>query len=57
MRVVISSLQQHLNDNTVKDIIHVKSKDQLGDIFTKKGVSAERILNVVKKGTILHDPD
>merc|ERR1712082_497958 len=37
MRVVISSLQQNIKNRVIKDVFHVKSKDQLGDVFTKKG--------------------
>jgi hypothetical protein len=52
MRVVISSIQQHIANKTIQDIKHVKSEDQLADVFTKQGVSSERILKAVKHGTL-----
>ena len=36
----------------INDVFHVKSKDQLGDVFTKKGVSNENIIHAVTKGTL-----
>ena len=55
MRVVISRIQQLIEDKTIKDIIHVSSKDQIADILTKKGVSSERIVNTLKKGKIVFE--
>ena len=52
MRVIISSLQQHIRNGRIKDIHHVNSKQQLADIFTKKGVSSEYILDSVSSGTL-----
>ena len=52
MRVVISRIQQLIADRTIKDIRHVSTKDQLADILTKKGVSAERLRQVLEEGKI-----
>ena len=41
MRVVISSIQQHLQDKILTDIHHVKSEDNIADIFTKAGVKTD----------------
>ena len=50
MRVVISSIQQYIKSGVIKDVNHVASKYQLGDIFTKKGVSTENIIKTVSEG-------
>ena len=55
MRVVISRIQQLIEDKTIKDIVHVSSKDQIADILTKKGVSSERIVNTLKTGKIFFE--
>ena len=52
MRVVISSIQQHLKLKRISDVKHVKTEDNVADIFTKKGVSKERILNVLHSGSL-----
>ena len=52
MRVVISSIQQHMRDGIISDVRHVRSKDQLADIFTKKGVSCDRLLEVIHGGNL-----
>ena len=36
----------------IKEIIHVSTKDQLGDIFTKRGVQNHRIINAVSNGRL-----
>ena len=54
MRVVISSIQQHLQNKILTEIHHVKSADNVADVFTKKGVNTDRILTVLKDGSILH---
>ena len=54
MRVVISSIQQHLQNKILTEIHHVKSADNVADVFTKKGVNTDRILTVLKNGSILH---
>ena len=54
MRVVISSIQQHLKQKVITEINHVKSADNIADIFTKKGVSVERLMNVLHKGSLFH---
>ena len=53
MRVVVSSIQQHLQSKILTEINHVKSKDNLADVFTKKGVPTERILNVLRNGSLI----
>ena len=54
MRVVVPSLQQHLQQKIVSDVHHVKSSDNIADVFTKKGVATDRILNVLKNGSLYH---
>lgn len=54
MRVVISSIQQRMKNNIISEINHVKSADNIADIFTKKGVSTDRILQVIDKGSLIH---
>ena len=54
MRVVISSIQQHLQDKTLTEIHHVKSKDNIADVFTKNGVNTYRMLNVLNTNSLLH---
>ena len=54
MRVVISSIQQHLQKKVLTEVHHVVSKDNIADIFTKNGVNTDRILNVLKTGSLLH---
>ena len=53
MRVVISLLQQHMKNKTIQHIHHVKSEDQLGDIFTKRGVSKEQLLRSIETGSLI----
>ena len=45
-----------MKQGIIKDIKHVSSQDQLADIFTKKGVSTEKIIDAVSKGYI-KDPE
>ena len=52
MRVVVSTIQQRIKNGDVKDIHHIKSEDQLGDAFTKKGVKSFKIVRAVTKGKI-----
>ena len=52
MHVVISRIQQLINDKTVMDVIHVKTKDQVADTLTKKGVSNEKIMQILREGKI-----
>ena len=52
MRVVISRTQQLLRNNTIIDVIHVKTKDQIADILTKQGVSNKKIVQTLKEGKI-----
>ena len=54
MRVVVSSIQQHLQQKIVQEVHHVKSSDNVADVFTKKGVAPERILQVLKTGSLHH---
>ena len=52
MHVIISSLQQQMKNKRIKEIYHVKSQNQLADIFTKKGVCSDIILDTVSNGTL-----
>ena len=52
MRIVISSIQQYLKNGTIKEIKHVSSKNQLSDVFTKKGVIKENIIHAVSIGSL-----
>ena len=54
MRVVISSIQQHIQNKVLTDVQHVSSKDNLSDIFTKKGVATDRILETLHHSSLLH---
>ena len=54
MRVVVSSIQQHLQQNIVAEVHHVKSSDNIADVFTKKGVATERIFETLKNGSLIH---
>ena len=53
MRVVISSLQQQLQKGVLTEIKHCKSEDNTADIFTKRGVNPTRILEVLRKGSLI----
>ena len=55
MRVVISSVQQNLKNKRIKDILHVKSSDQIADVFTKSGVCTNAILDVIQKGSLIRN--
>ena len=57
MRLVISSLQQYMKNGTIKQINHVSSKDQLGDVLTKKGVLADKIIYAVSKGSLVYEEE
>ena len=52
MRVVISSLQQKIKNGRIREINHVKSHQQLADVFTKKGVNPDLIIDTVSSGTL-----
>ena len=52
LRVVISSMQQNIQNGRIKNIFHVKSEDQLADIFTKSNVNNDRIFEVFQKGSL-----
>ena len=52
VRLIISAIQQSIDDGTISDIIHVSSKEQLADIFTKKGVSSEKLLECLDSGNL-----
>ena len=54
MRVVISSIQQHLQNRILTDVKHVISKENLADVFTKQGVATDAIVNTLKYGSLLH---
>ena len=38
----------------VRNVSHMSSKNQLGDVFMKKGVSAKAMLEALEKGKIEH---
>ena len=52
MRVIISCIQQYMKNGTIKDIHHVKSSEQLADVFTKYGVSDHKIVESVSNGNL-----
>ena len=52
MRVIVSSLQQHMKKGRIKDIHHVSSQEQLADVFTKKGVNSDNIIDTVSSGIL-----
>ena len=54
MRVVVSSIQQRMKKNIISEINHVKSEDNIADVFTKKGVSTNRIMTAIEKGSLFH---
>ena len=43
---------QNIKNKTILDVLHVKSRDQIADVFTKSGVKTDRILNVIRTGTL-----
>ena len=55
MRVIISSLQQNMRKGRIREIRHVTSRQQLADVLTKKGVSADSIIDTVSSGTLERD--
>ena len=57
MRVVISCLQQYITNGIIKDIIHVKTDQQLADVFTKRGVNGQNIIDVTSTGAIVHNKE
>ena len=52
MRVIVSSLQQQMRNKRIKEIHHVRSNQQIADVFTKKGVSSDKILDKVSSSTL-----
>ena len=52
MRVVISSLQQHLKMKRIRSVEHVSSKLQVADVLTKRGVANNLILETLEKGNL-----
>ena len=48
MRVVISSIQEHLQNKILTGVQHVVSKDNLADVFTKKGILLIEFLKLCK---------
>ena len=50
MRVIISCIQQHIQRGIIKDIFHVKSHQQLADVFTKRGVNPSNIIEAMSSG-------
>ena len=52
MWVIISCIQQHIQTGIIKDIFHVKSNQQLADVFTKKGVNTQTIIETMSSGII-----
>ena len=47
MRVVILKIQEQMINGVVRNVSHNSSKNQLGDVFTKKGVSAKTMLEIL----------
>ena len=54
MRVVISSIQQHLQNKILTNVQHVLSKENIADMFTKKGVPTNEILSTIQFSSLLH---
>ena len=54
MRVVLSSIQQHLQNKILTEVCHVKSKDNIADVFTKTGVNPDRVLTALKNASLIH---
>ena len=52
MRLVISSLKQSISDGIISNVIHFSTKNQLADIFTKKGVNSEKLLECLDRGNL-----
>ena len=52
MRVVISSMQQHIKEGNIKDVHHISSKQKVADILTKKGVSSNLLLETLRTGSL-----
>ena len=52
VRLVISAIQQSINDGTISNVIHVSTKDQLADIFTEKGVKNDKLLQCLQTGNL-----
>ena len=52
MRVVISKIQEQLINGNIMDVEHVKSQNQLADVFTKCGVCPEKLLKVLESGKL-----
>ena len=53
MRVVISKIQEHLSSGTIFEVKHVSSKNQLGDVLTKRGASPDKLLVVLETGKLI----
>ena len=53
MRIVVSSLQQYMNKGIISNVKHVNTKQQLADVFTKKGGYRETLLNAPQKGKLV----
>ena len=51
MRVVISSIQQHLQNKILTNMQHVPN---IADVFTKKGVPTNEILSTIQFSSLLH---
>ena len=49
MRVVIPKIQEQMINRVVRNVSHISSKNQLGDVFRKKGVSAKTMLELLEK--------
>ena len=54
MRVVVSSIQQHPQNKILTEVCHVKSKDNIADVFTKTGVNPDRVLTALKSSSLIH---
>ena len=51
-RHIIAWMKQQLDENAIEQVDLVSSKENLADVFTKKGVNADTIIRTVKNGRI-----
>ena len=52
MRVVISSLQQRIQENQIDTIRHVSSEEQLADVFTKHSAPQGKLLECLEDNVL-----
>ena len=56
MRIVISKIQESINEGHICDVRHVSSKDQLGDVMTKRGASSDKLISALENGRLEINP-